>query len=334
MIGAVDALVRCTDVTKTFPVKGQWARAGILRALEGVSVSIDEGETLGLVGESGSGKSTFGRTILQLYRPTSGKVYYRDRDLTSLSGPALRAARRHMQIVFQDPLGALNPRYDVHDLIAEPLVAHGIGGRSAQWERVVALLDLVQLGAGFADKFPHEMSGGQRQRVAIARALALQPKFLVLDEPVAALDVSIQAQIVNLLQGLQDKFGLTYLFIAHDLGLIRHISRRVAVMYLGRIVELAGRDSLFRNAFHPYTRALISAVPIANPPQERARSRIVLEGEVPSPLDPPAGCRFHTRCPFAQNRCRHEPPERREIAREHWIECHFPLMTPPDAARP
>jgi oligopeptide/dipeptide ABC transporter ATP-binding protein len=330
-------LIRCVSLAKSFPLKSGVLsrRTGDVRAVDDVSISIDEGETLGVVGESGSGKSTLGRTILQLDRPTSGKVYFRGHDLAALDTPALREMRKHMQIVFQDPFSSLNPRYDVYTLISEPLEAHGIGGRATRRQKVLSLLELVQLGPAYADRFPHEMSGGQRQRVAIARALALEPDFLVLDEPVAALDVSIQAQIINLLRGLQQKLGLAYLFIAHDLSVVRHISQRVAVMYLGRIVELATRDSLFRNAYHPYTRALISAVPVADPVRERVRTRIVLKGDIPSSIDPPKACRFHTRCPFAQPRCRAEKPEWREISPDHWIECHFPLSsssTPPTAS--
>jgi oligopeptide transport system ATP-binding protein len=327
----MNPLIRCESVTKTFSVGADFFnwKQGALRAVDNVSVAINKGETLGLVGESGSGKSTFGKTVLQLYQPTSGRVYFNKIDLATLDARALRIARKHMQMVFQNPFASLNPRCDVFELIAEPLVAHGIGERRARRDKVLKLLDLVQVGPGYLNRFPHEMSGGQCQRVAIARALALEPEFLVLDEPVAALDVSIQAQIVNLLRDLQENLGLTYLFIAHDLSVVRHISQRVAVMYLGRIVELATREDLFGKAFHPYTRALISAVPMPNPRHERVRTRIVLKGDIPSPINPPKACRFHTRCPSARELCRQESPAWREIASGHWIECHFPLQTPP-----
>lgn len=328
-------LVKCINICKNFPIRGGILKSNIgeIQAVRDVNISIQKGETFGLVGESGSGKSTFGRTVLQLYRPTSGKVLFDGADLAALTPSHLRQMRRRMQMVFQDPFSSLNPRYDVYELIEEPLLAHAIGDASDRRRRIVELLDCVQLGPAYLNRFPHEMSGGQRQRVGIARALALNPEFIVLDEPIAALDVSIQAQIVNLLQELQSELDLTYLFIAHDLSMVRQISRRVAVMYLGRIVELGPRNSVFGKAFHPYTRALLSAVPLADPKRERTRTRIVLEGDIPSPLSPPSACRFHTRCPHAQERCSKEAPRWRQIAPDHWIECHFPLEKPPEVSR-
>jgi oligopeptide transport system ATP-binding protein len=322
-----DALVRCEAVTKHFPVpRGSLLRreVGAVSAVDDVSLDVLRGETLGLVGESGSGKSTLGRTILLLYAPTWGRIVFDGEEITALDDSALRGKRRRFQMVFQDPHASLNPRLDVFGLVSEPLIAHRIGSARARREKVAELLDLVQLGAQFADRFPHEMSGGQRQRVGIARALALEPEFLVLDEPIAALDVSIQAQVVNLLEELQEKLRLTYLFIAHDLSMVRHISDRVAVMYLGKIVELARQDELYEGALHPYTRALISAIPIADPVRERKRRPIVLEGDIPSPTNPPSGCRFHTRCPIAKGICRQVVPEWRELKPGHWVACHFP----------
>jgi len=278
---------------------------------------------LGLVGESGCGKTTVGRTIIQLYRPTSGSVYYEGKDLTRMGGNELRAMRRKMQIIFQDPYASLNPRLTVGSIVGEPLEIHHILQGKAMRERVEELLELVGLNPYFINRYPHEFSGGQRQRIGIARALALEPEFIVCDEPISALDVSIQAQVVNLLEELQDKLGLTYLFIAHDLSMVRHISDRVAVMYLGKIVELSDRNTIYNNPLHPYTEALLSAVPIPDPVVEEKRKRIILEGDVPSPANPPPGCNFNTRCPKVMDICREVDPEYREVEKGHWVACHL-----------
>ena len=318
-------LLEVDNLTKYFPITHGLIiqrKIGDVQAVDGVSFFIQEGETLGLVGESGSGKTTVGRTILQLYRPTSGHVYYRGEDLTLLEGKDLRSARREMQMVFQDPYASLNPRLSVGNIVVEPLEIHGIGDKKSREMRVEQVLELVGLDPQYINRYPHEFSGGQRQRIGVARALALEPEFLVLDEPISALDVSIQAQVVNLLEELQDRLGLTYLFIAHDLSMVRHISDRVAVMYLGKIVELAPRDELFNNPLHPYTQALMSAVPIPDPRKEAQRRRTILEGDIPSPVNPPSGCRFHTRCPVRVDICDKQAPEWRQVEPEHWVACH------------
>jgi oligopeptide transport system ATP-binding protein len=318
-------LVRVEDLKKYFPITRGiifQREVGTVRAVDGISMEIHEGETLGLVGESGCGKSTTGRSILQLYRPTSGKVYYEDLNLTDLDGDALRRARRNFQMIFQDPYASLNPRMTVEGIIAEPLEVHSIGTRRQRHARVKELMSLVGLNPSLNNRYPHEFSGGQRQRIGVARALALQPKFIVCDEPISALDVSIQAQVVNLLEELQEKFGLTYLFIAHDLSMVRHIADRTAVMYLGKIVELADRTELYNNPLHPYTQALLSAVPIPDPVKERKRQRIILAGDVPSPAHPPTGCNFNPRCPLAIDICKQEDPEWREVSPRHWVACH------------
>jgi oligopeptide transport system ATP-binding protein len=320
-------LLRIENLTKHFPiVRGTifQHKVGAIRAVDKVSFSIYEGETLGLVGESGCGKTTVGRTIIQLYPATSGKVLFNNQDLTQLSKQEMRPIRKDIQMIFQDPWASLNPRMTVESLIAEPLVVHRAEGTSRERkERVQELLALVGLNPNFINRYPHEFSGGQRQRIGIARALALQPKFIICDEPISALDVSIQAQVVNLLEELQDKYALTYLFIAHDLSMVRHISDRTAVMYLGKLVELSYQEELYNNPSHPYTIALLSAVPIPDPILERKRERIILTGDVPSPANPPSGCHFRTRCPITQEICRELEPEWREVSTGHWVACHL-----------
>jgi len=318
-------LIRVEGLTKHFHVRlGAFGeRAATVHALDDVTFDILEGETLSLVGESGCGKSTTGFALLNLHRPSAGKVVYDGRDLAGLDETAMRPFRRDLQIVFQDPYSTLNPRMTVGEAVAEPVRHHGLAKGAEVETRVAALLADVGLPARFASRYPHELSGGQRQRVAIARALACRPRFVVCDEAISALDVSIQAQIINLLLDLQDKYGLTYLFIAHDLAVVRHISDRVGVMYLGRFAELGRRDQVFGEPLHPYTRALLSAVPEADPEVERHRRRQVLQGDVPSPLDPPSGCRFRTRCPLAVARCAEEVPAFREVRPGHRVACHL-----------
>ena len=317
-------LLEVRNLVKHFRVAGGLfgGRSGLVRAVDGVSFELRRGETLGLVGESGCGKTTTGRCILQLERPTSGEVIFEGRDLTKLSDDELRAVRRKVQVIFQDPYSSLNPRMTVGQIIAEPLAVHGIvTERKSRAQRVREILTHVGLLPQHAHRYPHQLSGGQRQRVGIARALAVEPTLIICDEPVSALDVSIQAQIINLLEDLQAEFGLTYLFVAHDLSVVRHISDRVAVMYLGKIVEITDRKSLYDAPLHPYTKALLSAVPIPDPLLEARRERVVLGGEVPSPLSPPPGCVFHPRCPIAIDRCRQEVPELREIRASHRAAC-------------
>ena len=317
---SVDNLVKHFPITRGIIFQKQVAA---VHAVDNVSFSIHRGETLGLVGESGCGKSTTGRTILQLYRPTSGSVVFDDVDLVALQGEELRKMRRKMQMIFQDPYASLNPRMTVGEIVGEPLVVHKVANQKEINERVKNLLELVGLNPAFANRYPHEFSGGQRQRIGVARALSLQPSFIVCDEPISALDVSIQAQVVNLLEDLQSQFNLTYLFVAHDLSMVRHISDRVAVMYLGVIVELASRDEVYHHPLHPYTQALLSAVPIPDPIADAKRQRIILQGDVPSPVNPPSGCRFRTRCPIAEAVCAETRPEFREIQPGHSVACHF-----------
>jgi len=318
-----DVLISVRNLVMHFPIyRGVIRRkVGVVHAVDGVSFDIHQGETLGLVGESGCGKSTTGRTILQLYKPTAGEVLFKDKDLVKLKPEPMRMMRREMQMIFQDPYASLNPRMTVRDIVGEPLMAFGEASGKEIDERVAKLLDLVKLDKDFSGRYPHEFSGGQRQRIGVARALALNPEFIVCDEPISALDVSIQAQVVNLLEDLQKEFNLTYLFIAHDLSMVRHISNRVAVMYLGIIVELAERDELYRNPLHPYTKALLSAIPVADPVFNEKRRRVILEGDVPSPVNPPSGCRFRTRCPIADAGCAETTPEWREHAPGHFAAC-------------
>jgi oligopeptide transport system ATP-binding protein len=321
--GSTD-LIEVRDLKMYFPVtKGIifQRQVGAVKAVDGVSFTIKQGETLGLVGESGCGKSTTGRAILQLHRPTAGEVLFQGTDLTKLHGEAMRRMRRKVQMIFQDPYASLNPRMTVGDIVGEPIKVHKLRQGKEVRERVQELLALVGLNPYFVNRYPHEFSGGQRQRIGVARALAVEPEFIVCDEPVSALDVSIQAQVINLLEDLQNKLGLTYLFIAHGLAVVKHISDRVAVMYLGRVVELAERSKLYEMPMHPYTQALLSAVPIPDPKVEKRRKRIILEGDVPSPLNPPSGCHFHTRCPIAIEKCKVEDPPFLDYGGGHFAAC-------------
>ena len=316
----MNTLVDVRGLVKHFPVEGT---DDVVRAVDGVSFTIFAGETLGLVGESGCGKSTVGRCLLRLIEPTAGSVQFLGRDVLKLDKTELRQSRREMQIIFQDPYASLNPRMKIGDIVGEPLVIHKQGDKNERPDRVAELLRRVGLDPDYMNRYAHEFSGGQRQRIGIARALALQPSFIVCDEPISALDVSIQAQVVNLLEELQEQFNLTYLFIAHDLSMVRHISDRVAVMYLGVVVELATRDELYNHPLHPYTQALLSAVPVPDPVIESTRKRTILVGDVPSPANPPSGCRFRTRCPIAEPLCAESRPEFREIKPGHFVACFF-----------
>ena len=316
-------LLEVEELKKYFPSGGGFLErsTGSVRAVDGISLKVYEGETLGIVGESGCGKSTLGRSILRLIEPTSGRVTFHGTDILKLRKSAMRDMRKEMQIVFQDPYASLNPRYTISQTLMEPMEIHQLYNHASRKQRVQSTLERVGLDPSYASRFPHEFSGGQRQRIGIARALVLNPKLIILDEPVAALDVSVQSQVINLLEDLQADFGLTYIFVAHDLSVVKHISNRVLVMYLGKMAELASSDDLFFRPLHPYTRALLSAVPIPNP--RLKRERIILSGDIPSPVNPPSGCVFHTRCPIAKDVCRQQVPEWRELRREHFVACHF-----------
>ncbi|NLA58174.1 MAG: dipeptide ABC transporter ATP-binding protein [Firmicutes bacterium] len=317
-------LLEVKDLVKHFPIYKGWLfskQIGSVKAVDGISFSINRGETLGLVGESGCGKSTTGRLILRLIEATSGEVWFEGQNVLQLGQEEMRELRKDMQIIFQDPYASLTPRMTVGDIIGEPLRIHRLASGREKEKRVRELLEVVGLSSYHARRYPHEFSGGQRQRIGVARALAVNPKLIICDEPVSALDVSIQAQVINLLQDLQEQYGLTYLFIAHDLSVVKHISDRVAVMYLGKIVELTDKNSLYANPLHPYTKALLSAIPIPDP--TLIRERTLLEGDVPSPINPPSGCRFHTRCPVAEEICKHEEPVFEDVGGGHYVACHL-----------
>ncbi len=318
-------MLEVQDLKKYFPVRGGVAMRviGYVKAVDGVSISIEKGETFGLVGESGSGKTTLGRTVLKLIEPTSGHIIFDGKDITHLKGKELTSLRKEMQIVFQDPYRALHPRKRVKDIVGEPLVIHEKASESEIRERVAEMLKLVGLNVEHMDRYPHEFSGGQRQRIVIARALISRPKFIVLDEPTSALDVSVQAKILNLLNDLKERFQLTFLLISHNLAVVQYMSHRIGVMYLGKLVEVADSDELFKNLLHPYTHALMSAIPVPDPKLAKKGEKIALKGEIPSPLNPPTGCRFHTRCPYAKDICKKEEPPLVEVKPGHFVACHF-----------
>lgn len=318
-----EVILKVENLKKYFPIKGGFfsKTIGNVKAVDGVSLEVRKGETLGIVGESGCGKSTTGRAILQLLKPTGGKVYFKDQDLSKLSKKEMRALRPKMQLIFQDPYSSLNPRMTVGQIIGEALIDHKMATKENLRAKVLEVMDLCGLAEYQIDRFPHEFSGGQRQRIGIARALILNPSFIVADEPVSALDVSIQAQIINLLSDLQEKRDLTYLFISHDLSVVEHLSTKVGVMYLGSMVELADKAEIYKNPIHPYTKALFSAIPIPDP--TRRRDRIILTGDIPSPSNPPTGCKFHTRCPYATARCSEEEPQYKNVGSNHFVACHL-----------
>lgn len=327
-----EPLLKVEHLSKEFPaesgmIAGRFSKR-VVSAVKDVSFEIYPGETFGLVGESGCGKSTTGRSIMRLTNPTSGHVYFEGKDVAQMNSKELKAMRREMQFVFQDPQASLNPRMTIGEIVSEPMVIHGVGTKEERIERVRELLDVVGLNPEHINRYPHEFSGGQRQRIGIARAFALRPKLIICDEPVSALDVSIQAQVLNLLKDLQDHFGTAYLFIAHDLSVVQHISDRVAVMYLGKIVEISDWKTLYTEPHHPYTQSLLSAVPVPDPDVQKTRKRIILPGDPPSPIDPPSGCRFHTRCPIAQAVCSDEQPELNEVASGHFCACHYAAVNP------
>jgi len=320
-----DIILEVKDLVKHFPIGGGFFGQGqqIVHAVNGINFKVKKGETLGLVGESGCGKSTAGRTIIRLYEPTNGQIFFEGQDVTKAYGDDLLNLRRKMQMIFQDPYASLNPRMTVGDIVGEGLDIHKLASGQARTDRIYELLEVIGLNPEHANRFPHEFSGGQRQRIGIARALSVNPRLIICDEPISALDVSIQAQIVNMLEELQEKMGLTYLFIAHDLSMVKHISHRIAVMYLGRIVELSGSFELYKNPQHPYTQALLSAIPIPDPRVEATRKRIVVQGTVPSPIDPPSGCYFRTRCPYVKAVCAEEVPQLKELGNNHVAACHL-----------